>query len=89
MTSKRDPLNTTIGDRWLSAWNPVAGVVWVQARDPKHAERLRKRADARLVVTGVSGGYLRTFEFTGKTLSWARRLIKRYTLNDSAAGAGV
>ena len=24
------PLNTAIGDRWLCAWQPVRGIVWVQ-----------------------------------------------------------
>ncbi len=86
---KREPLNTAFGDRWLSAWQPVANVVWVQTREPKHAERMRQRSDSRLVVTGVAGGYLRTFEFDVKTLAWARRLIARYTRAVSGAGATI
>jgi len=76
-------LNTTIGDRNLSAWQPVPGVTWIQTRNPKFAEKLRRRSDSRLVVRGVSGGYLRTFEFVSKPLSWATRLITRYTIGTS------
>jgi len=80
-----DPANqdaVTIGDAALSAWRVAPGVVWVQTRLPKHAQRLSKRSDSRLVVTGVAGGYLRTFEFRDKTLGWAQRLIERYTKSD-------
>lgn len=72
-------LNTPIGDRWLSAWQPVPTVVWVQTRNPKLALKLSKRSDSRLVARGVSGGYLRTFEFTNKSIAWAKRLLTRYT----------
>src|SRR5262249_31735310 len=54
-------------------------VVWVQTRDSGFAKKLTRRADARLVSKGVSGGFLRTFEFSGKTLAWANRLIEDYT----------
>ena len=77
--------NTTIGDRNLCAWQPVAGIAWVQTRDPKHNERLRHRKDrGRLVVTGVHGGYLRTYEFQ-HSLRWAAHLIARYTRNETRA----
>jgi len=74
----------TFGDRMLSAWRVAYGVIWVQARDPKHAARLARRSDCRLVVRGVAGGYLRTYEFEGKTETWAQRLIARYTAQDGA-----
>lgn len=79
-------LNTPIGDRWLSAWQPVRGVTWIQTRDPKYARKLQQRSDSRLVVRGVSGGYLRTFEFL-HPLSWAQRLINRYTSKTTATNA--
>jgi hypothetical protein len=70
---------TVVGNDVLSAWRVANGVIWVQTRTPKHAGRLAKRSDSKLVVRGVAGGYLRTFEFTGKTLAWAERLVLRYT----------
>ena len=78
------PLNTAVGDRDLCAWQPVRGVVWIQTRNPNHAERLARRPDGRLVVRGVAGGYLRTFEFA-KRLPWAMRLMARYTSNETRA----
>ena len=72
------PLNTSVGDRELCAWQPVRGVVWIQTRDAKHAERLAKRSDGRLVVWGVAGGFLRTYEFK-RPISWAIKLMERYT----------
>src|SRR5947208_6837078 len=78
-----------IGDRWLSAWRVAPGVIWVQTRDPKHARRMEQRKDCRLVVQDMAGGYLRTYEFGGKTLGWAERLIRRYTSGKSAAGEGI
>ena len=78
------PPNTTVGDRDLCAWQPVQGVVWVQTRDPQHAKRLKKRSDGRVVVVGVAGGFMRTFEFA-RPLSWAVRLIERYTSNEKTA----
>jgi hypothetical protein len=72
------PLNTTVGDRDLCAWQPVQGVVWVQTRDPKHARRLAKRSDGKLVACGVAGGYLKTYEFR-QSMAWAVELLNRYT----------
>jgi hypothetical protein len=43
---------------------------------------LKTRSDSRLVMTGVQGGYLRTFEFK-HPLSWAKRLINRYTTSET------
>lgn len=77
-------LNSVIGDRGLCAWQPVPGITWVQTRVPNHAKRLAKRRDARLVVVGVAGGYLRTFEFR-HTLAWARKLIERYVRSAASA----
>lgn len=68
--SAKTPLNTAIGDQELSAWQPVRGVAWVQTRNPSHARRMAKRSDARLVVRGVAGGYLKTFEFR-QSMAWA------------------
>ena len=76
----------TVGDRWLSAWLVAPGVVWVQTRSPQFARKLSQRSDSRLVVQGVAGGYLRTFEFQHR-LAWARRLIARYTKNGTATNA--
>ncbi len=55
------PLNTAVGDRDLCTWQPVRGIVWIQTRNPKHARRLAKRLDSRLVATGVTGGFLEDF----------------------------
>lgn len=82
------PINTTVGDRDLCAWQSVRGIVWVQTRDPKHASRLARRQDGRLVARGVAGGYLRTFEFE-KSLTWAVRLIARYTVNETVTNAAL
>ena len=82
------PVNTTVGDRDLCAWQPVRGVTWVQTRNPRHTRRLKQRKDGRLVAVGVDGGYLRTFEFL-QPLSWAVRLMNRYTRNDMATNAGL
>jgi hypothetical protein len=76
----------TIGTRELSAWQVASGVVWVQARSPQFARKLSQRSDSRLVVQGVAGGYLRTFEFQ-HGLAWAGRLIARYTQNGMATNA--
>ena len=73
-------LNVLIGTHELSAWQPVPGICWVQTRSPDFARKLARRRDSRLVVRGVAGGYLRTFEIP-RNLSWARRLIARYTQN--------
>jgi hypothetical protein len=81
-------LNEAIGGRELCAWQPARGLVWVQVRDPRHARRLGKREDGRLVVRGVAGGYLRTFEFRD-SLAWAARLIKRYLAYETTANEGL
>ena len=67
----------TIGNRELAAWQVASGETWVQTRSPQFARKLSQRSDSRLVVRGVQGGYLRTFEFQ-HGLAWARRLIARY-----------
>ena len=81
MSAHGDPANQdaiVAGTRELSAWRVAPGVMWVQTRVPDLAARLNKRSDSRLVMSGVAGGYLRTFEFAGKTPAWAQRLIGRY-----------
>ena len=75
-------LNEAIGDHELCAWQPARGVVWVQTRNPLHGRRLAKRDDGRLVVRGVAGGYLKTFEFQG-SLTWAAGLMKRYLTDET------
>lgn len=79
-------LNTVIGTRVLCAWQPVPGVTRVQTLSARHARRLAKRRDGRLVAIGVAGGYLRTFEFL-HPLSWAERLIRRYHASATPAKA--
>lgn len=69
---------TVVGNDELCAWRVADATIWVQTRSPRHARRLAQRADSKPVARGVAGGYLRTFEFTGKTLTWAERLIGRY-----------
>jgi hypothetical protein len=81
-------LNTAVGDRELCAWQPVRGIVWVQTRNPNHARRMAKRSDGRLVAYGVAGGYLRTFEFQ-RPLSWALRLMSRYSAAETTANAAL
>jgi hypothetical protein len=83
----RLPLNAVIGTNDLCAWQPVAGITWVQTRSPRFARKLSQRRDSRLVAWGVEGGYLRTFEFHQR-LAWARRLIARYTRHDEATNEG-
>jgi hypothetical protein len=68
----------TIGNSLISAWLVAPGICWVQTRSPLLARKLLRRADSCLVAFGVAGGYLRTFSFQHR-LSWARRLIARYT----------
>ena len=72
----------------MCAWQPVRGVVWVQTRNPKHARRMAQRKNGRLVVRGVAGGYLRTFEFRG-SLAWAARLMKRYLADETATNEAL
>ena len=82
------PLNTAVGDRDLCAWQPVSGIVWVQTRNPKHAEQLARLSDGRLVARGVAGGYLRTFEFA-QTLRWAIELMARYTAGETRTNEAI
>ena len=77
MAKMNVPLNTAVGDRDLCAWQPVPGIVWIQTRDPLHARRLAKRGDGRLVVRGVAGGYLMTYQFENR-MGWAMELMDRY-----------
>jgi len=81
-------LNVAIGCRELSAWQVAPGETWVQTRLPKHANRLAKRSDGRLVVRGMAGGYLKTYAFR-HSLSWAERLIRRYIRPDHTANARI
>ena len=81
-------LNEAIGGHELCAWQPARGVVWVQTRNPQHARRMAKRSDGRLVVRGVAGGYLKTFEFR-RSLAWAARLMKRYLTDETPPNEGL
>jgi len=82
------PQNTAVGDRDLCAWQPVPGIVWIQTRNPGHARRLAKRGDGRLVVRGVGGGYLMTYEFANR-LGWAIELMERYVLDLTPPNATI
>jgi len=82
------PLNTAVGVRELCAWQVVRGIVWVQTRHSQHAKRLAKRKDGRLVVRGVAGGFLRTFEFR-HSLAGAVRVMARYTAAEETANEGL
>ena len=84
----RTGLNTAIGGYELCAWQPARGVVWVQTRSPLQGRRLAKRGDGRLVVRGVAGGYLKTYEFQG-SLTWAARLMKRYLTGETTPNEGL
>jgi hypothetical protein len=75
-----------IGTRDLCAWQTVPGFVWVQSRSPKFAAKLARRADSICVARGVAGCYLRTFCFR-HSLTWARKLIARYTASETRANA--
>lgn len=80
-------MNTeTIGTRELAAWQVAPRLTWVQTRSPQFARKLSQRQDSRLVMRGVAGGYLRTFEFR-RSLAWAQRLLARYTRNETATNA--
>ena len=81
-------LNEAIGGHELCAWQPARGVVWVQTRNPEHARRMAQREDSRLVVRGVAGGYLKTFEFRG-SLTWAAGLMKRYLTDETATNGAL
>ena len=76
--------NTVIGTDAICAWQPAPGITWVQCRAAEHANRLAKRRDSRLVVRGMAGGYLKTYEFR-HSLAWAKRLIRRYTRQNHSA----
>jgi hypothetical protein len=81
--------NEAIGDHHeLCAWQPKRGVVWIQTRDPRHAKRLARRSDGRLLARSVGGSYLMTFEFA-KLLAWAERLRKRYTADVKVTNEGL
>ena len=80
---KSIPLNTAVGSFALCAWQPVPGITWIQCRFPLFARKLAQRRDSHLVMEGVAGGYLRTFEFR-HNLAWARSLIERYIRNLTA-----
>ena len=73
--------STIAGSDDLCAWYVAAGVLWVQTRNPTHARRLSQRQSTRLVMRGVHGGYLRTFEIQ-QPLSWFRSLFRRYVGSD-------
>jgi hypothetical protein len=81
-------LNVAIGCRELSAWQTAPCVTWVQTRSPQFARKLSQRSDSSLVAYGVAGGYLRTFQFH-HGLAWARRLISRYTQNETPTNARI
>jgi len=85
-TAKSNPLNTAIGNPNLCAWQPMPGITWVQSRSALFARKLAQQGDSRLVMRGVAGGFLRTFEFRHR-LAWAFRLINRYTRNLEATNA--
>jgi len=71
-----------IGTRNLCAWQTAPGFVWLQTRRPDYARKLSRRSDAQLVAVGVAGGFLRTFCFR-HPLTWAARLIARYTASET------
>ena len=77
----------TIGHRELCAWKTGAGTVRVQTRLPILARKLGQRRDATLVGYGVQGGYLRIYAFK-HGLSWAKRLVDRYTTPNLKATGG-
>jgi hypothetical protein len=83
-TEAMGAVDRVVGDRALCAWQPVSGLTWVQTRNPSHARRMAKRRDGRLVVRGMAGGYLKTFEFW-RSLTWALRLMRRYVAAEMTA----
>ena len=76
------PVNDTVGGDIISAWLVKPGVCWIQTRSPYFALRLKRRSDSRLAATGVSGGFLRTFEVP-RPLRWARRFIADHQTNET------
>jgi hypothetical protein len=71
-----------IGTSEISAWQTAPGWCWLQTRSPEFARKLSRRSDGQLVARGVAGGYLRTFCFR-HSLTWARKLIARYTASET------
>jgi hypothetical protein len=66
----------TVGNRVLSAWG-VGDAVWVQTRCPEIAQKLSwltRNPRPRLVMWGVAGGYLRTYELS-KPMAWVEAWI--------------
>jgi hypothetical protein len=59
------------------AWRMRPGVIWVQAQDTQIAKLLSRQKDCRLVARGIESRYLRTFEFDGKEMAWAEKLLRR------------
>ena len=76
-----------VGTRELCAWTVARGVCWIQTRNPKFADLLKRRQNCRRVAWSVAGGYLRIFE-EAKPLRWAERLIRRYTATTTGSGSG-
>jgi hypothetical protein len=85
-TRNRAALGDVIGTPELSAWQTAPGFTWIQTRSPEFARKLSRRSDAQLVARGVAGGYLRTFCFR-HSLTWARKLIARYTASETVTNA--
>jgi len=85
-TRNRATLGDVIGTRELSAWQTAPGVTWIQTRSPEYARKLARRSDARLVAVGIDGGFMRTFCFR-HSLTWARKLVTRYTQNGGCTNA--
>ena len=75
-----------IGTRELAAWQTAPGFCWLQTSRPDFARKLARRSDAQLVAVGVAGGFLRAFCFR-HSLTWAARLIGRYTRNEPRTNA--
>ena len=73
-------IGDTLGNPVISAWQVAPGICWIQTSSPYFALRLKKRSDSRLVATGVSGGYLRTYEVP-RPLRWARRFMADHQTN--------
>ena len=86
ITRNRAARHEVIGTPELSAWATAPGFTWIQTRSPEYARKLARRSDAQLVAVGVAGGFMRTFCFR-HSLTWARRLISRYTRNEMHANS--
>jgi hypothetical protein len=48
-------------------------------RVSRKATKVTYRSDGSMVASDMGGGYLRIFEFCGKNMAWASRLITHYT----------